>query len=89
MENGENEHKNFPRCGDLSPEGKDAGRELPRKHSCPDCRFCQICSDARCSSCRKERESQTICSKKMSFSEQIRLYNEINAKDPLLGKKHK
>lgn len=89
MENGRNDPDNSPRCGALSPEEKEAGRGLPRKHQCPDCLFCQICSDSRCSACRKGRGSQTICSKKMSFSEQIRLYDEINAKDPLLGKKHK
>ncbi|MFZ2446788.1 MAG: hypothetical protein WAW37_10555 [Syntrophobacteraceae bacterium] len=58
---------------------------LPRKHSCPDCHFCQICSDSRCASCRRERESEG-CSKKMSISEQILLYDEINSKDPWFKK---
>ncbi|HEX8949413.1 MAG TPA: YwbE family protein [Dissulfurispiraceae bacterium] len=26
-----------------------------RKHSCPDCTFCQFCSDARCGMCRPDR----------------------------------
>ncbi len=81
--------ENFPRCGAIGPEEKEVGRGFPRKHACPDCRFCQICSDSRCNACRNESGSKTDCSKKMSISEQIRLYNEINAKDPLLGKKHK
>ena len=59
--------------------------ELPRKHACPDCHFCQLCSDARCHSCRNEKPAGRC--PKMSFSEQIRLYNEINAKDPALKKK--
>ncbi|HTZ17180.1 MAG TPA: hypothetical protein VMB78_01940 [Dissulfurispiraceae bacterium] len=24
----------------------------PKKHSCPDCRFCQCCSESRCNMCR-------------------------------------
>lgn len=64
------------------------GMGLPRKHHCPDCKFCQLCSDSRCSSCLRDRESEQD-SKKLSFSEQIRLYNEINSKDPLLGKNPK
>lgn len=26
--------------------------DCPKKHPCPDCHFCQYCSDARCQTCR-------------------------------------
>jgi len=26
-----------------------------RKHDCPDCFYCQMCSDTRCQSCQKEK----------------------------------
>jgi hypothetical protein len=26
----------------------------PKKHDCPDCLFCQGCSDSRCSLCRRQ-----------------------------------
>ena len=32
------------------PERQEEGR----KHSCPDCDFCQVCSDLRCSLCLKK-----------------------------------
>ncbi|MEN6439407.1 MAG: hypothetical protein ABFD97_12605 [Syntrophobacter sp.] len=61
---------------------------LPRKHSCPDCGFCQFCSDARCQSCLSGAgDSNNGCSKKMSFSEQIQLYDRINKEDPFIGKR--
>jgi hypothetical protein len=28
-----------------------------KKHSCPDCFFCQWCSDSRCGLCRRDPES--------------------------------
>jgi hypothetical protein len=30
----------------------------PKKHSCPDCRFCQWCADARCNLCRERTGSE-------------------------------
>ncbi|MDX9714043.1 MAG: hypothetical protein RBT37_01295 [Dissulfurispiraceae bacterium] len=36
----------------------------PKKHPCPDCEFCQWCSDERCSMCRpkpkKDKKSKSI-----------------------------
>lgn len=64
-----------------------ARRHHPKKHECADCRICQLCSDARCNCCRSAKTSG-ICSK-MSFSEQIRLYEQTNANDPLLAKRRK
>lgn len=58
---------------------------LPRKHPCPDCHFCQLCSDSRCHSCRSQK-TRGDCPK-LSLSEQIRLYDEINANDPAFRKK--
>ncbi|MHC1725077.1 MAG: hypothetical protein AB9866_03490 [Syntrophobacteraceae bacterium] len=58
---------------------------LPRKHACPDCHFCQLCSDSRCHSCRSQK-AEGDCPK-LSLSEQIRLYDEINANDPAFRKK--
>lgn len=33
------------------PEGADG----PKKHDCPDCYACQMCSDARCELCLKAK----------------------------------
>jgi hypothetical protein len=46
-----------------------------KKHPCPDCRFCQWCSDARCSACLG---CEKPCRKKLSMAEQIELYEKIN-----------
>ena len=45
----------------------------PRKHPCPDCTFCQWCSDDRCRLCLG-----TGCGKKLSLAEQIALYDQVN-----------
>lgn len=63
-------------------------RKPEKKHSCPDCHFCQLCSDSRCHACRSEK-SGGGCFRKMSFSEQICLYDEVNLNDPFIGKKSK
>ncbi len=65
----------------------EAPLQHPRKHACADCRICQFCSDSRCNCCRSAKTPGS-CSK-MSFAEQIRLYDQINSKDPLLGKRCK
>ena len=71
----------------LWPACSQADPPPPKKNACPDCSFCQLCSDARCNCCRSAKTAGS-CSK-MSLSEQIRLYDEINANDPLLTKKCK
>lgn len=50
-----------------------------RKHSCPDCHFCQFCSETRCRACR----STTPCGKKLSISEQLALNDRVNQDDPV------
>lgn len=45
-----------------------------KKHPCPDCTFCQWCSDDRCALCLRK----DCCKKKLSIAEQIALYDEIN-----------
>lgn len=57
----------------------------PKKFACPDCSCCQFCSDSRCNCCQRSKTAGS--SSKMSISEQIRLYDEINANDPLLKKR--
>lgn len=58
-----------------------------KKHPCPDCHFCQSCSEARCHACR----SQAIgaCGKqgcgKLSLSEQIALFERMN-EDSRIGR---
>jgi hypothetical protein len=47
-----------------------------KKHPCPDCKFCQWCSDDRCRICRPEK---VCCKKKLSSAEQIALYEQLNA----------
>ena len=49
-----------------------------KKHPCPDCTYCQWCSDDRCRMCL--RHSGT-CRKKLSMQEQIELYERLNKKD--------
>jgi len=46
----------------------------PKKHSCPDCRFCQWCGDDRCSLCL--RGCKRV--KKLSLAEQIELHERVN-----------
>lgn len=55
-------------------------REEPhpkKKHPCPDCSFCQWCSDDRCALCLR---TDSCCRKKLSIAEQIALYEEVNRK---------
>lgn len=47
-----------------------------QKHPCPDCRQCQWCSEDRCRLCL---HSGVECRKKLSFAEQIALYERLNA----------
>lgn len=54
-----------------------------RKHPCPDCHFCQDCSDARCHACRRDR-TQSLdgwCPRKLSLREQVALYEALNRSD--------
>jgi D-arabinose 1-dehydrogenase-like Zn-dependent alcohol dehydrogenase len=46
-----------------------------RKHPCPDCRHCQWCGDDRCRLCR---QSPAGAHRKLSFAEQIALYEQLN-----------
>lgn len=32
-----------------------------KKHDCPDCFSCQVCSDDRCGVCRKEKPESGLC----------------------------
>jgi len=53
--------------------------DSPKKHPCPDCRFCQWCSEDRCHLCRIHKKPG---GKKLSLQEQIALYDSLNkAKD--------
>jgi hypothetical protein len=65
----------------------EAPLPLPRKCACADCRVCQLCSDSRCNCCRSAKTPRS--SPKMSFSEQIRLYEQTNVNDPFLKKRCK
>ena len=49
--------------------------EATKKHPCPDCTFCQWCSDDRCRICRAKK----VCGRKLSSAEQIELYERLNA----------
>lgn len=52
-----------------------------KKHPCPDCFHCQACSESRCQSCKGGTHRVDSCNwKKLSIREQIRLFDEINAK---------
>jgi hypothetical protein len=49
--------------------------ENPKKQPCPDCSFCQWCSDDRCHLCLGDGKP---CRKKLSMEEQIALYESLN-----------
>ena len=51
-------------------DDQNAGKKCP----CPDCNFCQWCSDDRCRICRGDGKR----GKKLSMAEQIALYDRIN-----------
>lgn len=50
--------------------------ESPKKHPCPDCTFCQWCSDDRCRLCLHRG---TCCRRKLSQAEQIARYEALNS----------
>jgi len=54
-----------------------------KKHPCPDCTFCQWCSDDRCRLCRGGHSCR---GRKLSLAEQVALYDEINRRSPPLPK---
>ena len=48
---------------------------VSRKHPCPDCSYCQWCSDERCRLCLNRKGCGR---RKLSMAEQIRLYDSLN-----------
>lgn len=61
-----------------SPALSDGRRE--QKHSCPDCHFCQFCSDTRCQSCRGgEKPSACHAAGKSSGVESVALFDDNRA----------
>jgi hypothetical protein len=51
------------------------GETPDKKHACPDCGFCQWCSDERCGLCLKRTPAKK---RKLSLQEQIALYEAVN-----------
>jgi hypothetical protein len=49
----------------------------PKKHNCPDCLVCQMCSPARCGTCRSGHDRP----KPLSVQEQIKRFDELNDDD--------
>jgi len=50
--------------------------EPEKKHPCPDCKFCQWCSDDRCHLCLGKQCGR---GRKLSIEEQIALYEAVNS----------
>ena len=50
-------------------------RDDEKKHPCPDCSWCQWCSDDRCRLCRNRDGCRR---RKLSLAEQIALYEALN-----------
>ncbi|RII27416.1 MAG: hypothetical protein CXR30_14975 [Geobacter sp.] len=48
--------------------------ENTKKHPCPDCRCCQWCSEDRCRLCLGRKNCNR---RKLSFAEQIALYDAL------------
>ena len=62
----------------FEPQG--LGCQEGKKYPCPDCSFCQFCSETRCCTCRSERKRGKVAAgKKLSIREQILLYEKVNA----------
>ncbi|HSO72375.1 MAG TPA: hypothetical protein VLR91_06990 [Thermodesulfobacteriota bacterium] len=55
-----------------TPASHPAGK---RRKKCPDCRYCQGCSQDRCRLCRTGRKPARV---KLSQAEQIALFEKIN-----------
>jgi hypothetical protein len=49
--------------------------QTPKRKQCPDCRYCQGCSQDRCRLCRTKKKPGAG---KLSLAEQIALYEKIN-----------
>jgi hypothetical protein len=47
-----------------------------KKHTCPDCKQCQGCSESRCRVCRGQGAPNPF--EGMSLSEQIAMYEQLN-----------
>lgn len=61
-------------------EPRGMGHPEGKKYPCPDCSFCQFCSETRCCTCKSERKrGKAAASKKLSIQEQILLYEKVNA----------
>ncbi|GAB7026847.1 hypothetical protein [Geotalea toluenoxydans] len=56
---------------------QEVTNDIPKKHPCPDCHFCQWCSDDRCRMCRGKGCGGK---RKLSVAEQIALYDALNQK---------
>lgn len=56
--------------------GKCSGSER-KKYPCPDCNYCQFCSEVRCNLCRGTK----IRPLKLSLAEQIELYERLNREE--------
>ena len=55
---------------------------MAKKHPCPDCACCLECAESRCRVCRN-----VACparGRKLSFAEQIRMFERINAEESAL-----
>lgn len=58
---------------------KQGATGAQKKHPCPDCHFCQLCSDVRCQSCRKSHcGPPSMKAANRSVREQIALFEQIN-----------
>jgi hypothetical protein len=62
---------------DRERDAGSASEESPgqKKHDCPDCTYCQWCSDDRCRLCRGEVRRPPC---KPSMAEQILRYEALN-----------
>jgi len=49
--------------------------DAKRKHPCHDCQHCQWCAEDRCRLCRSGAAASR---RKLSFAEQISLYEQLN-----------
>ena len=61
----------------MEPQFKLAPVMAAKKHDCPDCRFCQHCSQDRCNACR----GQSPKPPRLTVAQQIARFEALNQND--------
>jgi hypothetical protein len=55
-------------CSGITEIGISKVSTEPKKEKCPDCEYCQMCSETRCRVCREEGLKKKACELGSSFT---------------------